>query len=390
MSWYAFDAVDDALDATRRFLFPFDFRRWLMLAVVVLFVRGLPTGGLGNLSSSLPGGGPPGEGPTGGPADVPSAPAIRQQELQLLGAAIVALVVLTVLFAVVSAVMRFVFIDAYRTDEVRVRGPFLDRFWQGIRVLLFQLFLTLLVLLPPAAAAWFLFAGAVDPGTVFGLGLPALLGIALAAVVAFLVVSLVRSFTTQFVVPVMVVTDGKVLPSWRRFWPTLRGNPLQFLLYVVVRWVLGLGVQLGAGLVIGVLGLLVGVAGAAVGYGVVLAVGGPDAVLGSVAGLAALAFVGLITLLALLAVALPVQVLAHAFLTGYELSVLGRATPEFALLPETGDGGGREVRSAAGEGDRSAGGSRSEREGDGGENADDGFVFPAEGRTDEDRPDGGR
>jgi len=32
MSWHAVDAVDDAVEATRRFLFPFSLVRWTKLA----------------------------------------------------------------------------------------------------------------------------------------------------------------------------------------------------------------------------------------------------------------------------------------------------------------------------------------------------------------------
>ena len=49
MSWHAVDAVDDAVEATRRFLFPFSLVRWAKLAFLVLLM-----GGSANAGVSIP------------------------------------------------------------------------------------------------------------------------------------------------------------------------------------------------------------------------------------------------------------------------------------------------------------------------------------------------
>ena len=40
MGWHSVDAVDDAVEVTRRFLFPFGLVRWAKLALLVLLMGG--------------------------------------------------------------------------------------------------------------------------------------------------------------------------------------------------------------------------------------------------------------------------------------------------------------------------------------------------------------
>ena len=239
MSWYAFDAVDDALAATRRFLLPFSFRRWLRLAVVVLFLGSgaggfnVPTtgfqtgpGGLGGFPTE------PGPGPGPGPApDDPGfpAPGLDPGTTDALVPALFALLAVAVLLAliwtVVSPIVRFVLVDMLRTDEVRIRRWFRKRLGKGLRLLGFRVGLGLLVGVPIVVlgAAFLL----LDFGSGVGIAGAALL--ALLAIPVFVVLGLVLGFTNQFVVPIMIAADAGVLDGWRRFWPVLRRNGWQFL-----------------------------------------------------------------------------------------------------------------------------------------------------------------
>ena len=379
MPWYAFDAVDDALDATRNFLFPFSWGRWLRLAVIVFFLGG-GTGlnGVTNIPSSVPsdGGPTPGPGPGPSPAPGPSpslsellaplsdATGLSPDALVLVGAAfLVAIVLFVVVSIVASSVMPFVFVDALRTNEVHVRGPFKQRFWKGIRFLLFQLAVALLFVAPFALAVALLVV--LNPNTaaldsfLAGFGLAGLLGLFAVAVVAFVVFGLLLGFTEQFVVPVMIATDSGVISSWRQFWPTLRSEWKQFLVYLFVRFVLQLGVGIATFIVGGILAAIVVVVALLVGLVVVGAFGGLNAAVGSVAGVVALVVLGVLTVLALLVVSLPIKILVQSYFTAYELSVLGAANDRFALLPPRpgqGDDEGDESTEAGDDGDGGDGG----------------------------------
>jgi hypothetical protein len=406
MSWYAFDAVDDALAATRRFLLPFSFRRWLRLAVVVLFLGSgaggfnVPTtgfqtgpGGLGGFPTE------PGPGPGPGPApDDPGfpAPGLDPGTTDALVPALFALLAVAVLLAliwtVVSPIVRFVLVDMLRTDEVRIRRWFRKRLGKGLRLLGFRVGLGLLVGVPIVVlgAAFLL----LDFGSGVGIAGAALL--ALLAIPVFVVLGLVLGFTNQFVVPIMIAADAGVLDGWRRFWPVLRRNGWQFLLFLIVRWVLALGVGIAVLVATGVVGSVVVIGAGVVGLLVVGQFGGLAAALASTAGLTALAVVVLIAVGILIVVSLTFGVPVRSFLTSYELSVLGRAAPEFALLPETGDDGSEDDDSSTVGSDTSDGPASTDDggAGDGNEfvwsNEDDADPADSEGHADDrrnDRPD---
>ncbi|MFC6725622.1 hypothetical protein ACFQE1_14855, partial [Halobium palmae] len=335
MSWYAFDAVDDALSSTRRFLFPFRLGRWLRLMVVVFFLGGGGGGfqGTTNVPQSMPT--DPGTGPT--PTPGPTLPELP--DLMLLLAVLGVILLLILVLGTISATMRFVLVDMLRTDEVRIRRWFGTRFGKGFRLFVFQTVLGLLLVLPIlVVVALFFFA----EGALPAVGVLGIVAFVLVLIPYFFVGGLISSFTSQLVVPVMVASDVGVLAGWRRLWPTLRGHPWQFTVYVVVRWVLALGIGIATGIIGLILGGIVAAVGVGIGFVLVGAFGGFQALLASHLGIVALVALALLTILFLLAVFLPIAVVVQSFLTSYELSVLGRAEPRFALLPETGDGGGDE------------------------------------------------
>lgn len=339
MPWYAFDAVDDALDATRNFLFPFTWGRWLRLAIIVFFLGGGGSGlnNLSNLPSALQNDGGTTPPPTGG--EVPPLPELvgfAPTLVSVIGAVILFVVLLLV---VVSSVMPFVFVDAIRTNDVRIRGPFKRRFGEGIRYLFFQIGVFLLLAIPVGIGVFALFLGSPDPTFPSSIGLAGILVLVALALVVAVVVGLLFGFTRQFVIPVMIATDSGVISSWRQFWPTLRGEWKQFVVYLFVRFVLQLGVGIAQFVVILVLGGVILVATVLVGLLVATSFGGFAAALETTAGLVAFGVLGVLALLAFLAISLPIGILVQSYFTTYELSVLGAANDRFALLPRRSDGG---------------------------------------------------
>lgn len=352
MSWYAVGSLDDAVGATRSFLLPFDLGRWLRLAVVVFFLGGAGGGG-GGVSNAAnvggggtvpgggfgpgfgpggfgPGGGPDGFGPGFDPGNPLAALPVEAllSNLSLVFAVVGVLVLLGLLFSLVGAVMEFVFVDALRTDRVRVRGPFRRRFGKGLRLFGFRVALGALVLAPIVAAGALALLGAGESAP--GVGLLALLALA-SGVVAVPVVP-VLALTTAFVVPVMLVDDVGVLAGWRRFWPTLRAEWVQFLVFFVVRVLLGIGAGIAVTFVLGLFVVLALAFVLLLSGIVVLAFGSPSAALASLAGVVAFAVVGLFALLLLVAVVLPVRIVVSTYFRTYELLVLGAAADAYDLL----------------------------------------------------------
>lgn len=329
--WYAIAALQDARDATEDLLRPLDRRRWLRLALIALFVGvggSVPTGG----NADLPSGGGGGDAPS-------NFPTMSMPELDAAFAFVIGIVavllVLVLLWNLVGAVMEFVLVDGLRDRNVRIRGRFGDNLRRGLRLFGFRLavgLVSLLVITVPVAAV-----------IALGVGLsPLLLLLLVPLVVLFGVLSLVGSvaigLTTDFAVPAMLVEDRGVLDSWRRLWPTLRAEWKQVGIYVVAKFVLGIGVSLAVTIAVVIAALAVGVPFAIVGG--LLFVATSAAGVGHVGLVIAVPLVALFVLV-MIVIGLLVQVPALTFVRYYSLSVLGMFLPELDLVgvapPENGD-----------------------------------------------------
>jgi len=300
MSWYAVDALDEAVAETRDLLSPFDLGTWLRLAVITAFA------GL-----SAP------QTPTFSPEAPPEVLVEVSQEFSLsevvAAFAVVGAVVLVLAaaFAAVGAVMEFVLVDVARSRDVRVAAPFGARLGPGLRLLGFRIVVVLvgvlasaLVLAPVAAAVllgqlgWLLVLLVTVP-----LALAVGAGSALAA-----------EFTTAFVVPLMAEDGLGLLEGWRQLWPEVRADWREFAVYVLVKAVLLFGASLALGFAVAVV---------AIPFGVGSLFAGPVSPLG-VLSLTVSALVGL---LAVAAVSVPTM----TFLRYHSLAVLDQSTVEFSL-----------------------------------------------------------
>ena len=327
MSLYAVEAVDEALDATREFLLPFDAGRWLRLLVVALFVG---SGSVVDWLLLLP----------GRPVPDVGGPAGGVDPLSAAGALAVVVAALTLVALAVGPVLRFVLLDALRTDDLRLRDPFRRQLLRGLRLLGFTAGVGVLLL----AALGMLVLALTTGGLSVAQRLPDSVAASVVAILAALLglfVVLVAAgcayaflhFTTAFVAPTMLVADCGAFAAWSRFGAVLRERKGQFVAYLVSRVVLGVAAVLLSGAVLGACLLVAAVAGFAGLSLVATAFGGVTAAVESTAGLAAIGAVGVGAALGYLCLVwLPVRVVALTFLTTYELSVLGGVDERLALL----------------------------------------------------------
>ena len=330
MSWYAVDAIDDALDASREFLFPFSLGRWARLALITLFVGG---GGVGGQVSNLRNVGQFPTGPSGPSPSIPTDPAPVTPELGGIAILIAAAVLLVFLaLAIIGATFEFVFVDAIAEDHVRVLGPFRRQVGNGLRLLAFNVVVGFVTLAPLAVAGYLAYVAGGPAGFngFDALGTGALIAFVAVAAAWLIVSGLVSGLTRTLVVPVMVATGAGVLGGWRRLWPRLRDEWKQTLVYLLMHFFVGIGVGLVSlllllfgGVVVGIVALVVGLAAAAVTHG-----GNPT--LGVDVGLLAggVTFVPLFFVL----VALPVGILTTTYVRTYELASLAGFDRAFDLL----------------------------------------------------------
>ena len=271
MAISAMDCITLAFEHTKRQLFkPFRFWQWARLAIVGLLAGELGSGGNLNL-----------HGNASPQQRQPSIPAIadifHKIDPAILASVITVLVitalVLFIVMAFISSVMRFVLFDSVLTGDCRIRASWSRRQDNGWKYFLWQLGLFLATF----AAAVILIGG--PAAFAFGMGwfhpwrdhLPQLVltGIAvLVLFVAFMIaLALVHVFTKDFVVPQMACEGIGALEGWRRLWPMIETNVREYALYIGMKIIL----TIVAGIAIGIVGLILGVILAVPVIGVVVA-----------------------------------------------------------------------------------------------------------------------
>lgn len=356
MGLSALRSVSDAIDATREFTFPLSIRRWASMAVVVLFVGmpGTPVPAspqfldprLWETPEPPQGSGNEGESDAdGGSADLQLEGDVPIEVFDpgtwpaWLLAAVGVLLAVVVLYAVVGALMHFVLVESLRHDAVRVRRYGRANLGNGLRLLGFRLVLGLV-----GGGAVAALGSAVTPVGPWSVDGWTTVAVATATGALATLVIAVDSATRQFVVPTMLAEGTGVLGGWRRFWPTLRGDLLEYGVYAVVRTVVGGAVGVAALIATLVALLLGGVVVGTLGALVLLVTGGVSGV-----GTVGVAVIGVLLagfvvygIFAYAVIAVPFQV----YLWSYALLVLGDTDPDLDLIPEyraaarSGDGFG--------------------------------------------------
>ncbi len=324
MALHAVDDLADAYRATRSFLLPFEWGRWLRLALLSLFVAGGSGGGAppNGVQWTPEAGAPMGPGLQPGLDRI--AHALQANLLVVVGFVAIAFLVGLVV-AWIAATFEFAFLESIRTDEVQVRRYASEYSGKGTRLFAFRLFFGLGLAI--------LFGGlamlAIGPA-LLGLSRAPLLFLVVLAPVFFVVgllAAIVYVFTTAFVAPIMLLEDRGVLSGWRRFWGTLTDAWEQFLVYLLV----GLFVMIVFGIVVGiataVLGVVVAIPFAIVFFLVFMATGaGFNPIL--------VAVLGIPLLFLLLVVGAFVQVPLQAYLRYWALLVLGDVDEDLDLIPD--------------------------------------------------------
>lgn len=320
MSLYAVENLDDALDATREFLLPFDRSRWLKLAVVVLF---LGVSGTNVFQYSFGGGG---GGSTTDSMIGPVEPAVW-----VLAAAIIGAILLVgLVYALVGSVMEFVFVESLRAESVSVRQYFRSWWGQGLRLFGFRIgvvVFTITTVLVVSAPALFVAFGSGQIGA--GALVPLYLVLVPVFVVVAMGIAVVYSFTTVFVVPIMMVDDCGVVAGWRRLWPSIKSAWKQYLTYAIASLVLTfIGGVLFTMAAVFIALLLV------LPFGVFAALGAGVMLVWEPLGWVIIAFVVFAYVLTLIAVSALVQVPVQVYLRYFALLVLGDIEPDYDVITD--------------------------------------------------------
>ena len=325
MTLHALGDIDDAIDATRSFLWPFDLGRWAKLAFVAFFL-----GGVGGANPAQFSGSVPSDSTTTPPTESVNLSeliaSISPAQWGLLAAVVGVVLLIGLVFGFIGAVMEFVFVDSLRRERVAIRNYWRDHWRLGARLFGFRLVVGLLSLAVAVGALW------VGFGPLFTAGSLSLGAIALsiAALLALAVVTgLLNGFTTQFVVPVMLTERSGVVAGWRRFWPTLTGQWKQYAAYAVLRFVLQIAVGAVVGVAVAVGGLALAIPFLALGL-----VGVALFSVSSIVGGAVVAVVVALFVLSMIVVGAFAAVPVQTYLRYYALLVLGDTNDAFDLIAD--------------------------------------------------------
>lgn len=323
MPLHALEDVDGAFDATRSLLTPFEFGQWLKLAFVAFFIGG-PGGNL--LSSAFDG---------SGGADVPIVPEVPTTPVDIhrLAGLVIALVavfvVIGLVFVLIGSVMEFVFVESIRTRRVAVRETWRERWGQGVRLFVFRLVLGLLFAGMIAALAGFVLSPIVRGPTGTGLSIALIVLLIPVALTLGVLGALVNTFTTVFVVPIMLLRDCGVLSGWSTLWSSIRAHPWQYAAFALVGFILYIAAGIVVGIVIAIPAFVLLLPVAPVAFaGFAILQSAP------LAGAIVLFVAGVVYVTGLLAVAAFVQVPVIGFIRYYAMLVLGNIDDELDALPE--------------------------------------------------------
>ena len=253
MSWYGIDAVDKAVSRARRALFePFDFWKWVKLAIIIFFLGGGSSnfGGSGNnyrmgsedfrnISSSTD--------------VIPkyishntfieniTSSVTSFSEYGLLIALIAAFILLILLFVYISNVMEFVFVESLVKNDVKFWAYSRKFLGNGLNLLLVRLALLIIFLLLLGIAALPFILSIVKTSS--EPAWPALLGGIVWIIGVIIVLALLMSMISSFIslaIPVSIYRKIGILSALSLVFANFRKSWQQVLVYWVVRFVLGL------------------------------------------------------------------------------------------------------------------------------------------------------
>jgi hypothetical protein len=221
--WYAIAALEESLDRTKGLLFsPFRLVFWLKLALVVMLASGL--GGGGNGSRIW---------------DTVSKGGFDTELLVIAAVAFAIILFISLILAYVSAVFRFVYIKSLVKGDLRLIDDFKEHAGNGLKLFLFQVaFLVLFILA--------IVAGAVIVGLTFGfmrssfIVLPLMIVGITAFIILVLILTLIMWLIMEFAVPLMYDRGYGIIEAINRLTRLIRSNFWQFIVYVFLKFSMGL------------------------------------------------------------------------------------------------------------------------------------------------------
>ena len=313
--YYAFSEISGAVDRTKNLLWPFQWGVWLRIALIALFIGGggfnAPGSSYGDVSNT---GLAPG-----------SFPDLGMDTLGLILFIVGVVLLLALIWMFIGSVLQFVFVDCLTSGRILLARTFKERSGKGVRLLLFNIGIGLIFLLMIAVLFLIFFLPVMTgapPGNAMAIG--GVLAFILLLLLLLIPVVLIALFTTDFVVPVMIQDDCGVIAAWRQVIGILVPEWKQTVVYVFMKFVLGIAAAILLFIAILIALIIIGIPFVIIG--VVLAT--VFKVMNVMLLLLLIPFVVI-----MIPVVLLIEVPVVTFFRYYSLQVLGKLSEKYALLP---------------------------------------------------------
>jgi hypothetical protein len=324
----AIGAIEPALQHAKSMLFrPFRFKTWLKIG----FIGWLAGGASGSFNLNVPAGPGGGGGNVGASVEQAARTWIHEHMLFIVLIVVFSMIVALILMYV-SCRFRFILFDTVLNQDPRISRGWTRYGAPALRFFGFLLGFFLILGATIIAAVGLPILRALQRGTFDSKDPMAVLRLVLLIILAAfafaIIAAVIMSFANDFGVPLLALDDLSIGDAWRVLKQMVAAEPWTFAGYLGMKFVLSIAAGIAVGIPFFIVVLILAIPGVVVvliGVAIAKALG-PIAgvILAVIAGLAALALILLLTMLA----AAPVSV----FFTAYSLNFLGGRYPRLGAL----------------------------------------------------------
>jgi hypothetical protein len=259
----AFHPVSTALDRTKKLLFePLDAWVWLKLIIIMFFIGSGSSSFNPSNAFRYSSGNPgefSGESFSNSISSLLSEPAVIAAIVLL----ILAVIAIILIFSYLRGVFSFVLIDALTTGQLHIIKPFKENMGRGLKVFVFNLvmlvisFVFILSMLAVMLLTIFWIVGMSNMAEQRVGMIIVAVGILLFTLLVFLafsvLTSLIIGFFYDFAIPLMRFKNMGLTESIMQVLGLVRKEPLEFFVYMVLRWAL----EAVIGLIFGIINLCI-------------------------------------------------------------------------------------------------------------------------------------
>jgi len=346
--WIAWAAIEGAMTKTKQMLFePFDLTKWVKLAIILFFIGGGGSG-VSNFNSN------PSSSNFGGFYDAQSdakldafvqeavsgVSAFVDQYMTYIVLAVLAFLLVIVLFSYISNVMQFVFVESVVRNHVTIRAYIRNNLGNGLRLFILNWTLGIVFLIAVILSLLPALSVILD-GELSAIIFGSFLLFLVVLVLGTIILAIIGSFI-NLAIPVMLYENVGILKALSKVISTAVHSIPQVLVYWVIRGVLGIIIGIAA-VIIGLIVILIaGLVLLLIGIAVymiltLLGFGFTDLVVMIVLGLLFIASLMVLIFLTLLAtVPLPVFMKYHTllFLRNWYADIMPFWEPAPESVPE--------------------------------------------------------